>query len=54
MKKNQNIESVLGNLLGNYLYDKVTHEKETLLKLILIKLYELEQKIDTIQKEIEK
>lgn len=48
---NNEIQDVLGNVLGNALYDKVTIDhKEILLRFIAVKLVELEEKLDRIEK----
>lgn len=51
--KNQNneIQDVLGNVIGNALYDKVTVDhKEILLRYIVLKLDEIESTLDRIEK----
>lgn len=48
---NNDIQDVLGNILGNALYDKVTIDhKEILLRFIAVKLMELEKKLERIEK----
>lgn len=48
---NNEIQDVLGNVLGNALYDKVTVDhKEILLRFIAVKLVKLEKKLERIEK----
>lgn len=48
---NNEIQDVLGNMMGNALYDKVTVDhKEILLRYIVLKLDEIESTLDRIEK----
>ena len=49
MSKDVNEKDVIGNILGNFLYDQLTEDrKEILLKAILLKLLQIQEKIDKL------
>lgn len=49
MSKDVNEKDVIGNILGNFLYDQLTEDrKEILLKVILLKLLQVQEKIDKL------
>lgn len=49
MSKDVNEKDVIGNILGNFLYDQLTEDrKEILLKAILLKLLQVQEKIDKL------